>query len=306
MSVRPFLFFFALSAAAQDTGYFPLQTGNQWVYRQTRGLPQAEARVLEVGPARLVNGIEWFPVSGFPERGPMLVRNNGGILTILDSASGAEVPWVDFNAALDEPFSTGFDSCSPSAAITARDAALKVPIGDFTNALTLTYRRRCADAGLIEDVFLPGIGLARRSSDNIAGAQTFELVYARIAGFTVYTEPEHSFQLTFDSFTYPRGALITARIGFRNTAPSPIALVFRGSQDYDIIIRNSRGELVWRWSDGKAFTLNLRPVNFTGERNWVEAIRIDLPEGTYTATASLAVLDRKYESTIPFAIVSAR
>lgn len=306
MNVRPLLFCFALAAAGQEPSYFPLQTGNQWVYRQTTGFVQAEPRIVEVRAERDIDGIRYFEITGFPERTPLLVRHDGARLVLFDSDSRTERPWADFGAALNEPFPAGFDNCSPAAAITSRELEVKIPIGTFRNGLRLLYRQRCADAGITEEIFLPGIGLAKRVYDNIAGAQTFELAYARVAGFTVYTGPEHGFHLTLDRFTYERNSLITARLTLRNATPAPLALVFPSGQDFEIVIRNGRGDTVWRWSDGKAFTLALRPLDFAGERHWVEPIRLDLPAGTYTATASLAVMDKKYESTLPFAVVPAR
>ncbi len=306
MNARPFLLFFALSALGQDPDYFPLQTGNQWIYRPTAGLIQADPWTIEVGASRTINGNQYFAVTGFVEQNPLLLRHAGSTLVYYDNREQRERPWANFAAPLDQPFAAEIDACSPVAAVTARDAAAKLAIGEFPNALTLTYQPRCADAGITTEVFLPGVGLAKRSYSSIAGPRTFELVYARIAGFTVFSESEHSFHLTLDQAAYTRNSPITARLTLRNTTPRPLPLVFLGSQDFDIVIRDAQGEPVWRWSDGKAFTRELRPVAFNGEKNWVESIRLDLAPGNYTAIGSLAVMDVKYESTISFRVDPAR
>lgn len=56
--------------------------------------------------------------------------------------------------------------------------------------------------------------------------------------------------------------------------------------------------MVYRWSDGKAFTLALRAEEISGERNWPVPIRLrdtagaPLAAGVYTATAHLTTLGR--------------
>ncbi len=303
MHLRPLLFLLAAGCRAQDA--LPLQTGNQWVYQQTSGLGGREAWIVTVGSPQSIGGREYFPLSGYLGRDPLLVRRAGTAVVFYDETERRERPWADFGAAPNERFPSEIDSCNSSAVISAREP-VKLAIGEFTEAPVLTYRTTCADAGILEEVFVPGVGLAKRTYSTIAGPRTFELIYARIGGFSVYSQGEHAFHLTLDGYTYRRGAAITARITLRNTTAQPLELVFPSGQDFDIVIRNEAGQQVWRWSDGRAFTLAIRTVSFTGERHWVEGIRLDLPPGNYTAVGSLAIQDRKYESTLAFRIEPAQ
>lgn len=304
MSVRLLLFFTAIAAAGQD--YFPLQQGNQWVYRQTVGVGTSEGWTIDAGDTQSFAGNEYFRLNGFPQRTPLWVRQAGSRLVFYDQDAGRERPWVDFGAAINDRFPAEIDPCNSTASIAERGVEVKLAIGTFADALRITYLPSCADAGITEEIYVPGIGLAKRTYTTIAGPRTYELAYARVGGFTVVSEGEHSFYLTLDKAAYPRGTAILARITLRNTTGRALRLTFPSGQDFDIVIRNSAGQQVWRWSDGRAFTQAVRILDFEGERNWVEDIALDLPAGDYTATASLAITDGRYESTMPLRISPAR
>jgi hypothetical protein len=79
----------------------------------------------------------------------------------------------------------------------------------------------------------------------------------------------------------------------RNTT-QPIALTFGTTQRYDFIIQNANGDIVYRWSDGKAFGQLALTENFgPGEMDFVVQVPLTgadtnpLPAGTYTAHAYL-------------------
>ncbi|MDX1981903.1 MAG: BsuPI-related putative proteinase inhibitor [Bryobacteraceae bacterium] len=296
------LFLFASAAFAQEAAYFPLQTGNQWIYRVTEGRIPAAPWVVEVTGTRTVAGNEYYVVSGFRQPRELLLRQSGAALVFYDTASLRELPWADFGAPTGRGFPSHIDDCVQAASITERDARHKSPVGEFSGAIKLSYELTCADAGITDEVFLPGVGLARRAYSTIGGPQVFELVYARVGGFTVFSEPGYAFHLTLDRASYPAGTPMLTRITLHNTGDDPLNLVFPSGQDFDIVMRNDKGEQVYRWSDGKAFTLAIREVRFKGERNWVEQLALTLPQGNYTATATLAVQGARYESTVPFVV----
>lgn len=295
-----FLLSLANPAPAQDIDYFPLQAGNQWVYRGTRFRP--EPWVIAIAGTRTIADTEYFQVSGFPGGALLLRKDASGALVFYDAAEQRDRIWAAFGAPVDESFPTAIDNCTASGRIRTREGALRSPLGDFQNGLVVAYQPRCADAGLTSETFLPWVGLAERRQSTIAGEQVFQLIYARLGGFTVFSEKENSFSLTLDSSRYRQSDTITLRMTWRNTQDQPVEMTFPSGQDYDIVVRNEKGDIVYRWSDGRAFTLIFRQLRFQGERNFVVVTGADFPPGNYSATANLAVSGARIEATAPFVV----
>ncbi|MCC6392125.1 MAG: hypothetical protein IT167_16110 [Bryobacterales bacterium] len=295
---------FLLSAAgfAQEADYFPLQVGNQWVYKGTGS--GSNPFTVEVTGTETIGGNEYFSVTGFPQ--PLLLRKNqAGTLVIYDREEKREKTWVAFSAAAGEAFRTEVDPCNATAVIRTRQGELKSPFGEFSNALQVGYQPSCADAGLTSESFLPYVGLVRRTMTTIAGERKWDLIYTRLGGFSVFTEREVSFQTALDASQYKAGDAMTVRISLRGTLEPPLQLTFPTGQDFDLILRNEKGDEVYRWALGKLFTNLFRQFPLTGEKNWVLTVPVpEVPAGNYTATANLAVLGPRYEATIPFVIAA--
>jgi hypothetical protein len=137
---------------------------------------------------------------------------------------------------------------------------------------------------------------------------------------THITEPELSFGLTLDSAVYtinlmpspgPRQTQkLTARLTLRNTGWEPAMLVFPSGQDFDLLLRNDKGEVVYQWSAGKFFPEGIRRIPFgPGEKNFAfSAPLIDkegkpLGAGRYVAEAWLATQPQSYAASAAFEIV---
>jgi hypothetical protein len=95
----------------------------------------------------------------------------------------------------------------------------------------------------------------------------------------------------------------------RNWTGTPLELVFPSGQSYDVVIRNEKDEVVYRWSDGKAFTMVFRRETLAPrqERHYVVTARLGdksgkpLPQGRYTAEAWLATEGgKRYAATVGF------
>jgi hypothetical protein len=293
------------SVPAQAADYFPLQPGNQWIYRSSQ--PFRSTWIVEVTGQRIVAGHEYFEVRGLS--GVTLLRkNDAGTLVFYDLGEQREKNWVAFGAPVGEAFPTEVDPCNRSAVIRSHAAKLRGPLGEFDNGLEVAYPiSGCADAGLTREVFLPFVGLVERRQSNIAGEQVFSLIYARLGGYTVFSEKEHSFGVTLDSSSYQRGDTITARLTLRNTQPEPLQLTFPSGQDYDLVIRDASGAVVYRWSDGRAFVQIFRMIPVQGERLWLILVPIGaggpaLRPGNYTLTANLAVNEIKLEASVPIVV----
>jgi len=281
--------------------YFPLQVGNQWVYR-VGGRFDGGTRTIEITATRTINGREYFVTSGLSAEALLLRKNDEGTLVFLTESDNQEHTWVAFGAAVGEAFRTEIDNCNPTAVIRSKTAKLQNPLGEFDQALEVGYAPgRCADAGLIRESFLPNIGLAQRRESNFAGEQVWDLVYARL-GFTAVGEKEFSFSGTLDASRYAPRAVMTVRMTLRSTQEQPLRLTFPSGQDYDVIIRDSRGETVYVWSSTRTFIQVVRNVEINGEKNWALTVPAPATAGSYTATLRLAVTGGGYETTIPFEV----
>src|SRR5207244_2928374 len=82
----------------------------------------------------------------------------GGIV-MFDRASGAEQPWLPLGQPEGSTFATAIDACSTTGNIAARDADVTTPAGQFTDGIQVTFRGKCADAGITQQFYAPGVGL---------------------------------------------------------------------------------------------------------------------------------------------------
>lgn len=306
------------SCAIAQTDYFPLATGNQWVYRGD-GRAGVSVFTVEVKQPQTFNGREYFLVEGFPEQNRVWLRmDQEGAVYMWDEAARNQAIWIDFPAKPPVLFKPGSDPCAAHAAVESREWEYKGPIGEFKNALSVKYAPgSCADAGLERDVFLPSVGLVQRTSQTIAGPRTYDLIYARL-GSTVIGGGEAGFSLTLDKHIYwanmmppvdPARAIpmMTARLTVRNGTGEPMELNFNSSQRFNLVIYNSRGEVVYNWAATRLFMPVLGREVIQGEKNWVETIPLargegPLPEGRYAIVAEVLSEGKPLSATVGFEV----
>lgn len=306
-------FFAALPLFAQPD-YWPLQLGHQWVLRaESRFL---DTQVVEVTGKSSVAGREYFQMRFFGR--DLLVRTvANGDMMVWDDRSNSESILIAFSAGVGSTFRTSIDPCTGTGRIDSNSATHKGPAASFSNVLAVSFLSVCADAGFAQMSFAPGTGPVYIEAGNIAGALRYELIYAR-TGATVLSAPESAFGLSLDSPVYafvppgtagggPQFAL--ARMTLRNTHAEPVEITFASGQTYELLLKNIRGEIVWRWSEGKAFTQALRNERFgPGEKNWAETIPLNgVPAGKYMVEAFLVTVgERQYVASIGIEIRAAR
>lgn len=308
-----------------QTDYFPFDSGNRWMYRSVAG-----SFTVTVGDPQTQGGQEYYPVTGFPSQPEVLLRkDDAGRLLMWDAGAKAERTWLDLAAGEGVESATGVDSCNKSSVITSAKAAYKGPVGEFENALTVRYTLNgCADAGVDSDVWLPGVGLLRRTWQTFAGPRDYDLVYARLGGRTVISEPELAFSVSLDRAIYISDQmppiteekaipLMLVRMTLRNTTKDKLTLSFPSGQIYDLVIRDADGKQVYQWSADKAFVAVLHEETVRGESNWAISVplgrtspwfdpsAVPWPDGKYTAEAWLTAEGGKlYGGTVAFEILS--
>lgn len=285
--------------------YFPLAVGNWWTY-EAAGLGAGDEVTVRVVEQVEIGGLNYFRLQGFGPS-PALVRlTSRGRLVERDPASGVEKLWYDFAAPPGGSWTPerALDCLGP-ARVESRAGRLEAAGSVFAPVLVIRYGPSgCADAGLTEESFAPGVGLLFRSELSIAGPRTLTLREASIGGRTI-RGPGLRFSLTLDRSLYtpnlmppldPDRAvpLLKARLTIENSSPTPLLLRFASGQMFDLVIRNDLGEEVYRWSADKFFTqaattLELSPGRrgFSIETPLAGAAGAALPPGFYTVEARL-------------------
>jgi hypothetical protein len=323
--LAPFLSVAALAQAPPRTRfsahpYFPLAVGNEWAYVQ-RGRVAGEPVTFQIIATNQFNSISYYQITGYAEQPAWVRYNTAGELVEYDPSGRTEKLWYPFGGPDGFSFRSQLSApCLQNAVLRARNAEIRVPAGTFSPFLAVEYQPGpCADAGYSEEVFVVGIGLVRRTAITIAGPRSFELIWARVNG-TVISGPELSFSVALDKPLYyadfmppvdPARSIpvLTARLTTRNTGPQPLILQFNSGQRYDLVIRDSKGDQIYQWSQGKFFTQALGRLELKGEQIYFLEIPLadragrTYPEGRYTLEAWLATSEGKaYAATVPFEI----
>jgi len=292
--LRTFINSLALAAAAvygQD--YFPLEVGNVWIYRSApRPAGRGEtSTTVEVTRAGKFKGETYYLLSEY-RAGEFWVRNDGaGRVYQYDEAAGEEKLWYDFSRKVDEVYATALPTCCGRARVVSSKASKVVALGDFEKVFHQVTYPGVFQVGITEENFLPYVGLVYRG-ENTGGpsSRTQDLVYAKISGVTVLNASGLGFGVA--------RAKDYVRIFLNNNTGAPLRVVFPSGQTYELILHDAEGKVLYRWSDGRAFTLALRTVDLPpGETSWP----VEIPEiaGAVTLTVELRLVGQKFTSTLP-------
>ena len=289
--------------------YFPLAVGNSWTYAVEGRFASGDVAV-QVTEAVEVEGRQYFVLEGYTPQ-PALVRlTSQGRLVELRRASGTEHLWYDFTAVEGTIWTSELPHpCLGEAKLASRRSEVETPRGSTNNGLVIRYGpTNCADAGIQEEAFAPGIGLVRRTELTIAGPRSLVLTEARIDG-KIISSPSVSFTLSIDQPVYfpnlmppvtPERAVPTmqARMTIRNSTDFPLRLEFPSGQRFDLAIRNKAGERVYVWSQDKLFTQAVGVLDLSpGERTFTVNVPLGrgenqaFPPGSYLVEAWLTTTD---------------
>jgi hypothetical protein len=170
---------------APQQNYFPLRVGNEWNYSQTGTPAGPRVRVAVTGTfVDPLTGIEWSQIEGY----------NGAVHGVRQNAIGqvhawSTRLWYRFGASYGVSWTMSIDTaegpepCSDGAtlAILTREDAITVPAGTFT-CVRVTFQQSCADGGITDEWFAPGVGLVKRRMIGIAGQREWQLESATVEG----------------------------------------------------------------------------------------------------------------------------
>ncbi len=306
---------------AETPIYFPLAVGNTWAY-EIEGRAVSGSLRVTVTEQVDVGGVIYYRLEGYAHRPALVRRTPQGRLVEYRANTGSEHLWYDFGAEEGGVWTPElpFD-CLGEAKLASRNAQADVPAGSFEPALSIQYGSTlCADAGIQEEVFAPGVGLLRRTEITIAGPRSLVLVEARVGG-SVISAQEVAFNLSIDRPVYvpdllppvdPERAIpvLRARMTIRNSTEAPLTLNFLSSQRFDLVIRNTNREIVYSWSADKLFAQVLGTIDLNpGRQSFAAAAPLaagenqPLPPGTYIADAWLTTEGlQAYRASVPFEI----
>lgn len=293
-----------LGAGLLPAQYFPLQIGNQWIYRVDEG-PVKDLRVAEVIRSERVDDKEYFVYRGIQGDTARLRITAENKLVALQP-DGNEALWADFNAAEGTHYPTAFDECTGRGTVETRDGMAELLDRIWIGGIQVRYgATTCADAGVVRDLYLPGLGLAERTYQSFTGPRRYRLTYARIGNASVVTGGEYGFRVSLDQRTYPSRARIHLRMTLENWTKEPLVLQFNSGQSFDFAIRDARGETVYTWSANKLFTQELREEKVTGEKNWTVTEELALRPGEYTLEGWLTTGRRPvYRAQVPITVLA--
>lgn len=174
---------FASAAMAADADFFPLQVGNRWVLQTSASTP--ELLSIEVQRSRVANGATWYLVSGYAHGEAWLRKADDGTVYGLDEVSGREVVLAKVAPAAAR-YRTSLSGCEQTAQPAAAVSPYRGPHYTLEGALVLQYTPEgCADIGITQETYAPGVGLVHRSITTFRGGLTYHLVYAKVNGAAV-------------------------------------------------------------------------------------------------------------------------
>lgn len=297
--------FCAAMAAGGD--FFPLQQGNTWIYREAGS---GQSFTVTVGTPVLMNDRVYHPIRGYtPER--LLARvDEQNNLVHVNEETGAEQIVTSFTPFEDGWWQASLRECDQEGKTLLERGVFDGAAGPFQGVLRIRYRSfSCADAGSESEQYAENIGMVRRVSQSFGGPKQFDLVYARVGQVQINAAANAQFSVSM-GMTRNSPAL-EATLRLRVNSHLPVTLNFPSSQEYEVLLRDDTGKVIWRWSDGQMFTQAFHEKQVAVE--WTVPVEIPRPAGNgpqpgnYTVQAWLttAGASPKFAATIPLTITPA-
>ncbi len=278
------------SLMAQVQDYFPLVPGSTWVYRSTNG---AGPLTLRLGESLELNGKTYHRLDGYKSTTLLIRRTEEGDFNYWDETSRSEAPFLLFDG---KEFSSPATPCDQQGRAELRPIDYSGPIGSSQTARQIRYTPGvCADTGLTSETFVPYLGMVHRTQTSFVGERSHDLVYAQIGGITYLNDAGVSFSIAITPLTAERGTRqMAARLVLNNRTGQKLELQFASGQTYDFVIRDEKGEAVYRWSADKLFTQAQRQLLVKSEEVWQEVFPpTNLRSGIYSVEAMLVNSDGK-------------
>ena len=287
-----FAILMVLSAAGLSAAEFlPLAPGNNWTYQDT---VTGSNFTVEIGVVQLyANNHVYHMLRGYTPM-PVWVRiNEYGNAVYWDGEQRSDVMLTAFETGFGGWFEAGARECPEQGQAQEKRGVHNGPAGQWS-VLEIQYRTsECADTGDLLEQFAENIGMVRRVVNTIAGPRTFDLVHARLGALSISAGNAGGFSVTATQSPEPGYWEATLRVDQRSG--DSLKVRFPSSQEYDLRLRDSGGNVVWTWSAGKVFDPTEHELHlFDG---WKASVKVPIPPAppqgpqAYTLEAWLTVAD---------------
>ncbi len=111
-------------------------------------------------------------------------------------------------------------------------------------------------------------------------------------------------KLTTPKDAFVPGEAIPARLVLTNTSSGPVTLRFTSGQRYDFSVHDASGRQLWRWSDGRAFTMVLGSETLPpgGALNYDERLDPALEAGPHTIRGTITAEESALSASAPISV----
>lgn len=190
---------------------------------------------------------------------------------------------VNFSDPVGTEYNVNVDGCTNKAVLTSKNVSTSVAAGQFDNAIRLTFSGLCADGGMLEAVFAPGVGLVSYAEQSIAGPVVSEMVSGTVQEVTypMFSGIEMRAEFPAGRIMSNEQNKVSAYITLENRSSREETFTFPSSQLFDIEIIDAKGEVVNVWSANKRFMMAIQEVKIPagGSQRFGGAIELRNFEG---------------------------
>jgi hypothetical protein len=251
--------------------FFPQQLGNSWTYREAA---TGQSFTVRVGTPVFINNRVYQTLQGYTNAVLMVRQDERKQLIMYNESAGVEQILTSF-----EPFEGGWweaptRPCEQLGQTLFQRGRHDGPAGPFADVLEIRYRVvGCADTGVVSEQYAENIGMVRRVVTTFAGPRQYDLVYARIGNSFIEASPYGRFTVSVEN--RPAAGPLTVTLRLQTNFQYSQILSFPTAQEYDVELRDSAGQLIWAWSQGKFFLQAAHQRTIGGE--WTVSVAVPRP-----------------------------
>lgn len=234
---------------SQTFDFFPIQDGNIWVYSSAISSPSDNYFFVKIiKKENLFYTMNYF---GSGENFEVTKKGN----EIFFSTEKEKFLIYEFEKGSIWHIPDTLSINTPCVAgsyigVAESEITYSTPAGIFNNCFRILWDNPCKDAGIVEEIFCPDVGLIKRVENRIFGTFSYELIYAYVNGIT-YGYPSLSINSGVSpEFIFNENCI---KIELKNNTNKELNLIFPTSQIFDIILENENGEILYQWSYGQSF-----------------------------------------------------
>lgn len=303
----------AAGAASAQT-FQPMAVGDVRTYENSHAFGAIQLERTEV----LRQSGVWYRFDHFIGFQDTWVAFFQGDVYVWDAARSRAVKLFDFQRQAGQGYRvehTDIVGSFGTMTLVARNETVAVDAGTFRDCVRFSFRTApgVADAGWESIWFAPDVGVVKWTENSFAGTVSHDLASATIGG-TVYPQPQPvrgglTVALQADKFQYSLPPLLpvatlyaTFTFTVDNQTGTPIDVVYTSGQTFDIEISDSNGNVVYRWSNGRFFTMALRQEQLAGTFTLSEGVALHdqngqiLRNGDYKVRMYLTTQGRAFEA----------